>query len=111
MMKFLVYVCLLLFLFSCQENKEVVPEGVLIRDRMIDVMVDVEMTQALIRFKLSRKDTVNQAYLFDEMFSEYGISEKEFNNSLNYYSQNPKILLDLYVDVITAISEKQAKDQ
>ncbi len=110
-MKYFFSIVLLICLLSCQEEKESVPKDVLERDEMISVMVDVEIAQALLRFNLSRLDTLNQEQVFNTIFIEHQISEEEFNASLTYYSQDPKVLEGLYVDVVTAISEKQAQDQ
>ena len=60
MLKYLLFLTVTLALFSCEEKDEYVPEEILGRDKMIEVMVDVEMAQALIRFKLSRHDTINK---------------------------------------------------
>lgn len=115
MMKLMSKYILSLFFFgallACGNNEEVIPEGVMDKAQLIDVMVDVELTQALIKFRLSHKDTLNQDHFFNKVYENHNTSEEEFNNSLAFYSKDPKELEGLYVEVITAISEKQAQDQ
>ncbi|PCI99865.1 MAG: hypothetical protein COB15_03510 [Flavobacteriales bacterium] len=111
MLKYLLFLTVTLALFSCEEKDEHVPEEILGRDKMIEVMVDVEMAQALIRFKLSRHDTINQNIIFKEVYEEHNTSEEEFNNSLAFYCKDPKGVEGLYIDVINKLSEKEAKNQ
>ena len=111
MSKYLLFLVFATALFACANDVQTIPEGVMTRNKLINVVVDVEVAQALIRFKLSREDTLNQDQIFNEVYEKHQTSEEEFNRSLTYYCKDPKVVEGLYIDVITAISEKQAENQ
>ena len=76
---------------------------------MVEIITEIELTQALLKVKIANQDTVNQKQLFDETFNQFDISEKEFNTSLIYYCKEPKLLEEIYVKVINNISKRQAE--
>jgi len=100
-----------LVMFSCNNGEDLPPEGVLAKDKMIEVMVEIELTQALIKLKSSTLDTLNERHLYDEVYNAYDISEEEFNNSLEHYCKYPKLLLSMYRKVIENLTKKQSEQQ
>ena len=108
-LKYIVVVCC--FLISCKDEVENLPEGIIARDKMVDVIAEVELTQALIRLKLSARDTVNQKSLYTQVYQKFEISETEFNNSLDYYCSNPKEMMDVYLEAIENLSERQLEER
>lgn len=96
---------------SCGNEKNEIPSGIIPADKMIEVITEVELTQALIKLKYSHQDTINQKQLFTNVFEDFDTSEEQFNKSLTYYCKQPKLLMDMYVEVINNLSEKQAKIQ
>jgi len=96
---------------SCNTKKEL-PAGVLDQAELINVIIEVELAQALIKLKFNTTDTIiNQKEIFDDVFIKMNIAESQFNTSLSYYSQQPKILLEIYEEVIVRLSKKQAENQ
>ena len=92
---------------SCEEEKIVPPKNLILEDKMVEVITETELTQALIKLKLSNQDTINKQQLFKQVYADFNISEEQFNNSLAYYAQVPRDLMLIYEDVITKLSEKQ----
>jgi len=78
---------------------------------MIEIMVDIELTEALIELKSSMKDTINEKALYHEVFNSYSISEVEFNKSLVHYCKDPKSLMEMYGKVIENLTKKQSEHQ
>ena len=87
-------------------SKEIIPE-----EDMVKIFTEIELTQALIKLKFSNQDTINQQELFNQVYKDFNISEDQFNKSLVYYCEKPKVLEEMYVKVINNLSVKQAEIQ
>lgn len=92
---------------SCRNNKVQPPKDLISKDKMVEVIAEIELTQALIKLKLANQDTINKQQLFNQVYDEFNISEEQFNNSLTYYSKVPRDLMLIYEEVVTKLSQKQ----
>ncbi len=79
------------------------------RDKMVEVISEIELTQALIKLTFSNKDTINSQALYDQVYERFNISEEQFNNSLVFYCKSPKEAEGIYIDAIALLSAKQAQ--
>lgn len=95
---------------SCGANEEI-PAEVIAKDKMVEVMTEIELTQALIRLKNSTQDTINEQQLFNEVYTAFDISENKFNTSLEYYCKDPKLLMNMYIQVMENLTKKQSEQQ
>ena len=95
---------------SCN-GKEDLPKNIIPEDKMVNVITEVELTQGLIKLKFSNQDSINQQELFGQVYDEFNITKEQFNESLTYYCQQPKLMEGIYNKVINNLSEKQAQDQ
>lgn len=107
------YILITTFIFlSCGSKKQDVPNNIIAEDKIVDVIAEIELTQALIKLKFSNTDSlINQTKLFNEVYAKHNTSQEQFNNSLAFYAQEPKKMDTLYAKVITKLSEKQAENQ
>jgi len=112
LIKHIIYFALIFVLISCGEEGAAVPSGIIAEDKMIAVITEIELTQALIKLKFSNRDsTINQQELFNEVYTDFEITEEQFNNSLSFYCKEPKLLEGMYIKVINSLSEKQVENQ
>ena len=96
---------------SCVRKEEQLPKDVISEDKMVDVITEIELTQALVKLKFSNRDsTINQQELFNQVYTDFNITEEKFNNSLSYYCQSPEVIENIYMGVINKLSEKQAQN-
>jgi hypothetical protein len=109
--KYFIIIGLSFMLFSCEANKEDIPVGVISKDKMIEVMTEIELTQALIKLKNSTQDTINEQQLYNEVYDEFDISEGEFNTSIDYYCKEPRPFMLMYGKVIENLTKKQSEHQ
>jgi hypothetical protein len=105
------YTVIILVFVSCGNRGNKAPENIIQKDVMVEVITEIELTQALLKLKIANQDTINQNQLFEEVYDESDISEEEFNNSLVFYSKEPKLLEEMYIKVINNISKEQAELQ
>ncbi|PCJ26802.1 MAG: hypothetical protein COA97_05260 [Flavobacteriales bacterium] len=104
-----IYFTIIFLLISCADGKQEIPIDVIPEDKMVDVITEIEITQALIKLTLSTQDTINQQQLFDKVYEDFNISEEKFNKSLSFYCRQPKVMENIYVRVIISLSKKQAE--
>ena len=97
-------------LMSCG-SKDEIPAEVIPKNIMIEVMTEMELTQALVKLKNSTQDTINEQQLFEEVYISYDISENKFNTSLAYYCKDPKLLMNMYGKVLENLTKKQSEQQ
>lgn len=105
---FLLYITLFIMLSCTQE--EVVPDYVITEDKMIAVLVDMELKQAEIKYKMARIDTRSTNYKseYEKVLENHQLSFQTFNQNLDYYCSKPLLMQDIYLEVIELLSENQS---
>jgi len=122
--KFIKYTILLIIMAvafsSCsevdnQDDKNQVkidkPTPFIERDEIVDLIVDLELAEAAIkRMATYGENTAKTSeYYYDYMFEKWGITFDEYNDIIDYYSQDPIEMEKIYADVISKLSEMQTK--
>lgn len=111
MKKSYVIVLIICILSACSSEK--VPDYVIPKDDMVEIIVDIHLTDGLmtmtrIRQATLKKDSLN---LYDEIFIKYGYTREDFDTSIYYYSYNINKYDDIYNDVLNKLSEMEAKEK
>ena len=101
---------IVLFFMSCGGDKNEVPDGVIAKDEMIELLVEIELTQALVKLN-SFEEAIDEQQLYDEVFTSFNTSQDDFNNSMEFYCKDPKLLMDMYSKVIEKLTQKQSEHQ
>ncbi len=109
----------LIFLFqACDEDGGIFssqPDGVLSKQEMISLMVDIHLEEASLR-------AGNQQFVKDEMrnysrtqylkvFAKHHVKPEDFRKSLDYYLLKVNDLDDIYTGVINRLTEMQSELQ
>ncbi len=111
MNKKLTYVSLfVLILIGCGKKAEKLPEGILTKEEMIPVMVDIELAESAITIKALHGDSARQyaSDYYNFIYYNHNVPKEVFNKSLDYYIAHPKELDEIYTEVITELSKKEA---
>jgi Domain of unknown function (DUF4296) len=104
-------ILLLIFsLFSCKNSKQT-PEYVIPFDDMVDIIVEIHITDGMlssskIRWSLVKTDTTNY---YDAIFNNYNYKRHDFDTSLYYYSKNIDQYDLIYDEVLNQLSEIESK--
>ncbi len=105
-------VCIALLSASCNSILNSKPTGMLSEKQMIDVLVDINLTEAALKTgddSIARKgDTTELRERFAEVFKKNDIEPDRFNNSLNYYLKHIDELDKIYVEVINRLTALEA---
>ncbi len=94
---------------SCSEGDNEVPDYLIEREKMVEVISEIELTQALVKLKFTSKDTINSQELYNQVYQKFDISEEQFNKSLAYYAKKPKATEGIYIEAIERLSVEQAE--
>ena len=109
-LKYFIVVGFALFFLSCGGGKNEAPEGVIVKDKMVEVMTEIELTQALVKLN-SFEEAIDEQQLYDDVFTSFNTSQEIFNKSLEHYCKDPKLLMEMYAKVIENLTKKQSEQQ
>ena len=106
----LIIACLLFF--SCSEKKAVIiPENILPKQKMAEVMVDINLLEATMSLNITNKDKVSVGNPTPDfnVLKKNNISKKQYDESFYFYSQKPDLLNEVYQIVLDDLSKMQAQ--
>lgn len=108
----ILFVSIVMLTVSCDSIFTSKPAGTLNEDEMIDILVDIHLTEATLRISndsLSRKnDTTDQRIRFAHVFRKHDIDPDDFNKSMDYYLEHIELLDNIYKEVINRLTEMEA---
>ena len=109
----LLLVFMLISLMGCKPSGRMPDGGKLIpREKMIDIMADMEVVEAKLRFQQTRIDMDSLQKLkiknFDSLYMYYKVTPEQFNQNLRYY-QGDLVDFELIMDEVI-LSITKAKD-
>jgi hypothetical protein len=109
--KWILFVSIAMLTVSCDSIFTSKPAGTLNEDEMINILVDIHLTEATLRISndsLSRKnDSIDQRIRFAHVFRKHDIDPDNFNKSMDYYLEHIELLDKIYIEVINRLSEME----
>ncbi len=110
-MRQILYSIILIFaLTSCKDEAvpDVRPDLVLEQDKFTEVMVDMQLIQAMYTRQLPL-DTAGAAKAhayryYQEVFEKHGINQADFDTSYVWYVQHKPLMLEVYEDVLERLA-------
>ncbi len=99
-------------LFSCSNSKEKNPENIVSEIRFESILKEIHLAEAT--FDLNKTKDIQNANikLYNEylnIYKKYKISEDDFKETLNYYSENPKNLEKIYNNILQQLTKEKSK--
>jgi len=91
--------------FSC--SNEQVDESIIEKSSMVEIIADMELANGT-RIMLEVGKKPSKEVLFNTIYNNHHITKQDFDKSLLHYSKKPKEMEQIYNDVITVLSQKQA---
>jgi hypothetical protein len=105
--------CLAILVASCSGLLTSKPSGTLSESKMVDMLVDMHITEATVKFGVDSIehaiDTTESRNRFAEVFRNHNVKPEEFNQSMNYYLEHVEELDKIYSEVISRLTEIDAK--
>jgi hypothetical protein len=99
-------------MMSCIPETPSVPDDVIPRDKMIDILEDVQVIEAVRQRGVilpKDMDPDHEAMrMYHRVFEEHQIKDSLFRKSFEWYEAHPKMLAEMYDEVLVRLSEEQA---
>ena len=95
---------------SCSDKYQV-PEGVLEKEKMVNVLSDLYLAEQKINSIGVKRDSLRQIFEVAKIkiFAEAGTTDSVFKRSMNYYLEHPKSMEDLYTSLIDSLSLQEQR--
>ena len=110
-MKKIILVFLCTLLFACSEKQaEKIPDTVLSKEKMAEVMVDIHLQEAAMNLNTNPGVIASaQPEVNADALKKNNIIKKQYDESFTYYTQNPEQLAEIYQMVLNTLSKMQAE--
>jgi hypothetical protein len=94
---------LTILLFSC--SSESVPSDVLSEDKMVTVLVDIQLTEGIVSALPVSYDSSQVLYslLEKDVFTKHGVTDSVFTQSMLYYLEDAGTMDRIYARVIDSL--------
>ncbi len=101
---------LIFLLATCTTEKN--PKGVLPEDKMVEVLIDIQLTEGIAGAMPISYDSSQVLYrlLEREVFLKHEVEDSVFTNSMIYYLQYPAKIDAIYARVVDSLSLRQATE-
>jgi hypothetical protein len=112
--RLLIPLFILFFLAACTSNPVEIPPDVLSSDKLIPVLTDIHLAEAMLQIKnLGRNDSTRAvAYgYYAEIFRQHKITAEQFRRSMDFYVSQPDLMSAMYDSVITQLSTRNLNHQ
>jgi len=113
-MKHILYIIIgfLIVASGCSNNKKTdKPENLIHRDKMVQVLADIQLIEASIKLNNNRKLKKEEYtyYYYQYLFEKHNITQEDFNTSLEYYQAHISTLDTIYIDVVSELNKLQGE--
>ena len=111
--KAIIGILVALSVLSCHRQDDNMPEVLLSESQMIDIMTDVQIIEADLNSRRNKGENIDTlpASFYNQLFEHYGITDSIFNQSMRYYTYNPKALEDIMDSVTNRLLKAQAESR
>ena len=109
-MKNIVPICLLFILLAgvaCQEKGYPKPDGLLSEKKMVNVLHDIHLAEAMStqsRFALNDSNKIKSGDIYQAVLDKYNLNDSIVALSLIYYSSRPKVYEKIYTKVMERLN-------
>ena len=110
MKKSLILYAIIFILVGCypthEEEKPLPPDDLIEVEKMVNIIVEVEIAESAIRQKQNYGHEINNAAeeYYTAIFNKYEITKDQFSRSLAYYKKDLEAIDAIYEQVITRLS-------
>ena len=101
---------LICLLFACNTPEEKIPENILSENTFESILKEIHLAEAtfeLHKTKGKGKAKNELANSYQNIYSEYTISEEEFKLTLEYYSNHPEKLEKIYDKILKGLTKER----
>lgn len=99
------------FFMSCSpREEEPLPSGILGKDKMVAVLVDVHLAEAAADNRNLSANQINEvmAGRYSALYTKHGITTKQFVSSYNFYLEHAALLSSIYAEVVNQLTTRES---
>ena len=101
--------CLLL---SCTNSEQKIPENILPKTTFTTILKEIHLEEA--SFELNKTKDMKTAKIelvnaYFDIYKKNRISEEDFKETLDYYSENPEKLEQIYTNILEQLTKERSK--
>lgn len=110
MKRFLILSFCILSLVSCNSRNK--PDGLLPQDKMVEVLIDIHLTEGLTSAMPVAYDSSKVLYnlLEKDVFLKHAVNDSVFTQSLLYYLRDPAEMEQIYSRVVDSLLVRESSD-
>ena len=113
-MKNLILLLVISLFTACTDSNIInIPDTILSKEKMAEVLVDVHMQESSMNITGVSTNKIELALsdisLNLDVLKKNKITKKQFDESFNFYTSHPKLLSEVYQLVLTNLSKMQAE--
>ena len=98
----------LILLFACNDKKIIIPANIIPQDKMVLVMTDAHLVEAIIIQGHTMADKSPEAY-YQGIYENHNITKEQFEESYRFYIDHPELFDEIYNEILTELSKQQAE--
>jgi len=103
MKKFIALICFVFLVISCKDTSVAKPNNLIDKDKMIDILLDVSLLEAIKSQNIDGGISSKEGYYF--IYKKYKIDSIQFVNSNKYYASD----IEEYKKIIDKVKERLTK--
>jgi hypothetical protein len=111
--KILLPFLLLIIIFSCNSNRMKVPDYVVDEDKLVPLLVDIHLTDALLnKERKPQKEKYDKALMmYPSVLLKHNINRADFDSTIRFYSKYPEEFALIYDEVLRELSMREGDIQ
>jgi len=98
-------------IFSSCSSKERVPEGVLTKDQMVNVLIELHIAEEKVnqlKLPIDSSKTL-AAVMKDKVLEKTNVEDTVFEDSFNYYLDRPKEMEQIYTAIVDSLQLREQR--
>ncbi|MGB3073715.1 MAG: DUF4296 domain-containing protein [Chitinophagales bacterium] len=96
---------------ACASEIEKAPEGILSKDKMIAVLLDVHIAESSVNSRGMTNQQLNQnvAAKYEDVMKKNGTTFDTFKKSFDYYLHHPEQYEEIYLEIVNKLTALEGK--
>jgi hypothetical protein len=107
MLRIIIGVIAIITIISCSKEKS--NKAIISEEEMIELLVDIHKTDALLTRAVNRGEIKNDEVIeyYKGMFEKHNITREEFDSAFDYYSHDFKRFEKMYSNVVIKLQQQE----
>jgi len=105
------FLVLLLAAASCKGPAEEIPEDILPKEKMVQVLIRIHIAEAAVGMKNLPSDSASKLYKSyqNKIFKEEAVGDSAYAKSYSFYVKRPELMDEIYGAVVDSLSLRETR--